>query len=81
MCMRTNIVINNELLREAGSYTTARTKKAIVEEALTTFVRIKAKERRTASYNDRLAELDRKIEGIRLRKPPSAILREDRDRR
>ena len=79
--MRTNIVINDELLREAGSYTVARTKKAIVEEALATFVRIKAKERRTASYTDRLAELDRKIEGIRLRKTPSEILREDRDRR
>jgi Arc/MetJ family transcription regulator len=79
--MRTNIVINDELLREAGTYTNARTKKDIVEEALKTFVRIKEKERRTASYIDRLAELDRKIEGIRLRKPPSEILREDRDRR
>ncbi len=78
--MRTNIVINDELLKEAMDYTTARTKREIVEEALQTFIRIKEKERKTSSYTDRITDLDRKIQGLRLRKSPSEILREDRVR-
>ena len=78
--MRTNIVINDELLKEAMDYTTARTKRAIVEEALQTFIKIKEKEKRTSTYADRIADIDRKTKGLRLRKSPSEILREDRDR-
>jgi Arc/MetJ family transcription regulator len=78
--MRTNIDINDELLREALAFSKARTKKDIVEEALETYVRVKTKERKTATYLDRLAELDRKVEGLRLRTPSSDILRDDRNR-
>jgi Arc/MetJ family transcription regulator len=39
--MRTNIVIDEDLLNEAFSVSDARTKKDLVHEALTEFIRIK----------------------------------------
>jgi len=39
--MRTNIVIDDDLLNEAFSVSDARTKKDLVHEALTEFIRIK----------------------------------------
>ena len=79
--MRTNIVINDELLKEAMRYTNARTKRALVEEALKTFVEVKARERQSADYKKRLAELQSELDGIRLRESPAEVLRSDRDRR
>jgi len=42
--MRTNIVIDDALLAEALSYTGLSTKKAVVEEALRTLIRLKSQE-------------------------------------
>jgi len=39
--MRTNIVIDDELLNEAFSVSNARTKKDLIHEALKEFIRIK----------------------------------------
>jgi len=39
--MRTNIVIDDDLLNEAFSVSNARTKKGLIHEALTEFIRIK----------------------------------------
>ncbi|MBL6955340.1 MAG: type II toxin-antitoxin system VapB family antitoxin [Chlorobium sp.] len=39
--MRTNIVIDDKLLREAFSVSDAKTKKALVEEALEVLIRLK----------------------------------------
>jgi Arc/MetJ family transcription regulator len=39
--MRTNIVIDDDLLNEAFSVSNARTKKDLIHEALTEFIRIK----------------------------------------
>jgi Arc/MetJ family transcription regulator len=39
--MRTNIVIDDDLLNEAFSVSDARTKKDLIHEALTEFIRIK----------------------------------------
>ncbi len=39
--MRTNIVIDDQLLNEAFSVSTARTKKDLIHEALRTLVRLK----------------------------------------
>ena len=80
MCMRTNIVINDALLHEAMRYTSARTKKALVEEALRTFVEVKARELRAATYKERLQALEPKLSHIRLRQSPGEVLRADRDR-
>jgi len=43
--MRTNIVINDELMNEALSLTKYKTKKAVVEEGLKLLVRLKKQEK------------------------------------
>jgi len=73
-------VLNDELVREAMRYSRARSKRALVEEALTTFVEVKSEEARRASYRDRLCRLDARLGGLRLRERPSAVLRSDRER-
>lgn len=80
-CMRTNLVLNDDLVQEAMRYSPARTKRALVEEALKTFVEVKAAERRRESYRDRLRKLDTRLQGLKLRESPSEVLRRDRDRR
>ena len=78
--MRTNIVLNEALVREAMRYSRARTKRDLVDEALQTFVKVKAAEAGRASYRERLASLEQRLRGLSLREPPSAVLRADRDR-
>ena len=43
--MRTNIIINDELMNEALRLTDYKTKKAVVEEGLKLLVKLKKKER------------------------------------
>ncbi len=78
--MRTNIVLNPDLVREAMQYTQARTRKALVDEALRTFVQVRAQERRLQTYSERLRRLDARLGGVRLRTSPAELLREDRNR-
>ena len=80
VCMRTNIVINEELFQEAAQYASGKTRRAIVEEALSTFVKVKAHERRVASYKDRAKQLEIRVATLRLRQSPAELLREDRQR-
>ena len=42
--MRTNVVIDDELMAQAMKYTGLKTKKAVIEEALRTLVRLKSQE-------------------------------------
>ena len=42
--MRTNIVINDELLKEAFSVSDAKTKKDLIHEALREYVRLKKRD-------------------------------------
>jgi Arc/MetJ family transcription regulator len=78
--MRTNIVLNDDLLREAARYAKGRSKRALVEEALTTFVEVKSAERRRATYRERLAALETRLSALRLRESPSRVLQQDRQR-
>ncbi len=80
-CMRTNIVLNDELVKEAMRYATGNSKRALIEEALATFVEVKAAERRRAKYRARLRGLQVKLQDLRLRESPADVLRADRDRR
>lgn len=80
MCMRTNIVLNDDLVREAMQYSTARTRRALVEEALATYVAVKAEERRRATYRERLRILETRLRDVRLRERPADLLRADRER-
>jgi len=81
MCMRTNIDLADELLAEAGRYARGRTKKAIVEEALKSFVDSKSAEARRRSYGDRLRALESRTASLSLRRSPAELLRADRDSR
>lgn len=79
MCMRTNIVLSEELLREAMRYSKSTTKRALVEEALQVLVRVRSEEKRRQTYRERLSVLDRKLAGLTLREPPLSVLRHDRE--
>jgi Arc/MetJ family transcription regulator len=78
--MRTNIVLDEDLVREAMRYSRGRTRRALVEEALQTFVAVKAEERRRATYAERVRGLQVRLGELRLRRRPSDVLREDRER-
>lgn len=79
--MRTNVVLNDELVEEAMQYSTVRTKRGLIEEALRTFIEVKSGERRRETYRERLRRLDSRLQGLRLRQSPTDVLRADRDRR
>jgi Arc/MetJ family transcription regulator len=79
--MRTNVVLNDDLVGEAMRLSGARSKRAVIEEALRVFVEVKATEQAAAGYRERLRRLDDRLRGLRLRESPSAILRQERDRR
>lgn len=79
MCMRTNIVLNDDLVREAMRYSTARTKRALIEDALRTLVRVRAEEQRRQSYRDRLSDLERRLRGLTIRESSLHLLRQDRE--
>ncbi len=80
MCMRTNLVLNDDLMAEARKYSHADSKRGLVEEALSVFIRTRAAEQKTLSYQSRVQELENKLSGIKLRETPFKILREARER-
>lgn len=79
--MRTNIELNDELLQEARKYSRARSKRALVEEALATYIAVKAEDQRRRTYKERLSGLREKAGHVRLRSDTRDILRKDRDTR
>ena len=79
--MRTNIELSDDLLAEAKRHSKAKSKRALVEEALAAFVAMKAEERRRSTYKERLDSVRRKTKALRLRSDTRDILRKDRDSR
>jgi len=79
--MRTNIELNDQLLVEAQKYSKAKSKRALVEEALSAFIAMKTEERRLWTYKERLNGLLAKTIAVRLRSDTREILRQDRDSR
>jgi Arc/MetJ family transcription regulator len=77
--MRTNIELNDDLLSEAQKYSRAKSKRALVEEALTAFIKMRAEERRRRTYKDRLHELRARTSSVRLQSDTREIVRKDRD--
>jgi len=75
------MILNDELVREARRFSIERTKTGLVEEALRTFIEVKAAEQRRATYTQRVSDLDRKLSGLVLRESPESVLRSDRERR
>ena len=80
MCMRTNIVLDDDLIREAMRYSHARTRRSLIEEALKIFIVTKSAEQRLLSYRQRTDLLEQKLTGLSLRESPNKIIRSDRDR-
>jgi Arc/MetJ family transcription regulator len=78
--MRTNIELDEELVREAQKYSSARTKRALVEDALRTLVEVRAAQRRREQYADRLRDLRLRVAGLQIRSRPLDVLDEDRNR-
>ena len=79
--MRTNIELNDDLLAEAQQYSKAKTKRALVEEALAAFIAVKVEERRRLTYKERLERLRNKTNSVQLRSDTRAIIRKDRETR
>jgi Arc/MetJ family transcription regulator len=78
--MRTNIVLDDDLLAQAAKYSSGATKRAVVQEALATYVAVKAQEQRTARYRDRLADARRRAMTAPIHSSAKDIVRRDRDR-
>ncbi len=79
--MRTNIELNDDLLTEAQKYSRAKTKRALVEEALTAFIKMRTEERRRRTYKDRLKDIRAKASSVRLTSDSREIVRKDRESR
>jgi Arc/MetJ family transcription regulator len=80
MRMRTNIVLNDDLIREASRLSQAGSKSALVEEALRLFVEVCSEERRRATYEERLLKVQQAVMNRRFREKGIDILRQDRER-
>jgi Arc/MetJ family transcription regulator len=79
--MRTNLVLDDELVAEAMRVSGAESKREVVEVALRALIEAKEAERRRISWRERAARLDARLAGLRLSRRPSELLREDRARR
>ncbi|HET7290996.1 MAG TPA: type II toxin-antitoxin system VapB family antitoxin [Vicinamibacteria bacterium] len=79
--MRTNLVLNDELVGEAMRLSAGRSKRAVIEEALRTYVAAKRAERAREGYRERLQRVAERLRGLKLGEKPSDVLRADRDRR
>jgi Arc/MetJ family transcription regulator len=78
--MRTNIDLDDELLREAMRLSKARSKRALVHEALRTYVDVKTDEQRRATYRERLTAIRSRTSSLRLNRSATDIVRADRNR-
>jgi Arc/MetJ family transcription regulator len=79
--MRTNIDLDDELLKEASRYSASRSKRGLIHEALATFVRVKAEEKRRATYRERLEKVRARVAGAGRGVDSRDLVRSDRDSR
>jgi len=78
--MRTNVVLNDELIRDAQRYSNARSKSALIEEALRTLVEVRSREQLAERYARRLRTVQQRLRQHVFRESSVEILRRDRDR-
>jgi len=79
--MRTNIEMDDDLLAEAAKYTSMRSKKGLVQEALSLYVATKREERRRMTYRERLQRVRSQTERLRGHGDSHDLIRRDRDTR
>lgn len=79
--MRTNITLNDELLKEIFEYCPhLRTKQALVDFALKTLAELLAKQRRADSFRKRLSRIHDELQGTRMRTSVVDLIKADRNR-
>jgi Arc/MetJ family transcription regulator len=78
--MRTNIDLDDDLIREARKYSSARTKRALVEQALRTFIEMKSEQQRWKDHEQRVAKILKKTSKLRLDESAVDMIRADRNR-
>ena len=79
-CMRTNIVLNDELVAEAMALAHVTSKTALVELALRTFVASRTAQQRRERYQQRLLTVRQEVGSRAYRQSSTDIVRRDRDR-
>ena len=80
LCMRTNIDLDEDLLRKARKYSSAKTKRALVEEALRKFIESNEYQRRLAAWNKSVDEIVKMTSNLRMDESAADIIRADRNR-
>lgn len=78
--MRTNVVLNDELVEEAMKLSTVKSKSALIEESLRFFVASRQAENRRAQYGRRVLELQQKLSRSSPRQSAHEIVERDRQR-
>ena len=78
--MKTNIVLDDDLMAEAMQYSLSRSKRAVVQEALATYISVKKREQQVASYEERLAVVRRKLSKVKIKTSSRELIRQDRRR-
>ncbi|NQU40131.1 MAG: type II toxin-antitoxin system VapB family antitoxin [Lentisphaerae bacterium] len=78
--MRTNIILDDNLMDEAARYSQARSKKALVHEALASYVATRRAEQQRESYKDRLSNVRRRVGAARTKESAASLVRRDRAR-
>lgn len=79
--MRTNIDLDEVLLREATRYSPAKTKKAVVHEALATYILVKSEEKKRETYQEQLQKFRKETSSHKIVSDSRKLIREDRDQR
>jgi Arc/MetJ family transcription regulator len=74
--MRTNIELDDDLIREARKYSTARTKRALIEEALRALIETKSLDQRRKEHDRRSAEIREITKKLKIGSTSAMILRD-----
>lgn len=78
--MRTNIHLDEGLLQAAMQLAGAKSKRAMLDQALRFFVERKIADRDLESYRERLKRVQAKTAGLRFDESATDLVREDRER-
>jgi Arc/MetJ family transcription regulator len=79
--MRTNIVLDDELIHEAMKVSGIRTRKDVVHRALQLLVETESAAQRRARYDLNMEDVQRRTQHLKLRESAHDMIRADRDHR
>lgn len=79
--MRTNIDIDNDLYEKAARLSDAKTKRAVIHEALAEYVAAKTRSSKIEEYQRRVEEIQRKTADFKPTIDAADLIRADRDSR